>query len=65
MKGFTPGLLDRLMDERTRRAARLRPRMSIEQLKDSVARDLEACSTPAVALPPALRTNSRWRAPRS
>ena len=40
MKGYTPGLLDRLMDERPD-AAPGQP-FSSEQLKDSVARDLEA-----------------------
>jgi type VI secretion system protein ImpF len=34
MNGFTPGLLDRLLGEAA-------PRMSLEQYKDSVARDLE------------------------
>ena len=34
MNGFTPGLLDRLLGEAS-------PRMSLEQYKDSVARDLE------------------------
>jgi len=49
MKGFTPGLLDRLMDERREGAAM---RLSVEQLKDSVARDLEALLNTRVAIHP-------------
>ena len=48
MNGFTPGLLDRLMDER-RDAAPGTP-VNLEQLKDSVARDLEALLNTRVAL---------------
>jgi type VI secretion system protein ImpF len=56
MKGFTPGLLDRLMDERLldeRRdaASRTLPAaMGVEQYKDSVARDLEALLNTRVAV---------------
>ena len=43
MKGFTPGLLDRLMDGPVNGASSaVVKRMSVEELKDSVARDLEA-----------------------
>ncbi|MDQ2820230.1 MAG: type VI secretion system baseplate subunit TssE [Pseudomonadota bacterium] len=42
MKGNVPGLLDRLMDPRQQAVGGVLPRMSVEQLKDSVARDLEA-----------------------
>lgn len=43
MKGFTPGLFDRLMDEPVRGATSgTVSRMSTEDLKDAVARDLEA-----------------------
>ncbi|QYF92745.1 type VI secretion system baseplate subunit TssE [Massilia sp. PAMC28688] len=42
MKGFTPGLFDRLMDSPVSGASGTVMRMSVEDLKDSVARDLEA-----------------------
>jgi len=51
MNGFTPGVLDRLMDER-REAAAANPRLTIEQIKDLVARDLEALLNTRVALAP-------------
>ncbi|WP_020655551.1 type VI secretion system baseplate subunit TssE [Massilia niastensis] len=47
MNGFQPGLLDRLMDER-RDEAKGAP-FNLEQLKDSVARDLEALLNTRVA----------------
>jgi type VI secretion system protein ImpF len=53
MKGFVPGLLDRLMAE-TANGGGVVPRMSIDQLKDSVARDLEALLNTRVAIPPAV-----------
>ncbi len=40
MNGFTPGLLDRLLGEQSA-ASRPGQGMTLEQLKDSVARDLE------------------------
>jgi type VI secretion system protein ImpF len=52
MKGFAPGLLDRLMGESPSGGSGV-PRMSIEQLKDSVARDLEALLNTRAAIPPA------------
>ena len=43
MKGFTPGLFDRLLDVPVSGAtSAIVSRMSVEDLKDSVARDLEA-----------------------
>ncbi len=51
MNGFTPGVLDRLMDER-REAGAANPRLTIEQIKDLVARDLEALLNTRVALAP-------------
>ncbi|MFC4931163.1 type VI secretion system baseplate subunit TssE [Massilia sp. GCM10023247] len=51
MKGFTPGLLDRLMDERGEPGAAAP--LGIEQIKDHVARDLEALLNTRAALPPA------------
>jgi type VI secretion system protein ImpF len=53
MKGFTPGLLDRLMGERPQASAVPggTPRLSVEQLKDSIARDLEALLNTRVAIP--------------
>jgi type VI secretion system protein ImpF len=42
MKGFTPGLFDRLMDKPVSGASGTVMLMSVEDLKDSVARDLEA-----------------------
>jgi type VI secretion system protein ImpF len=48
MKGFTPGLFDRLMDPRLQGAgaggsgSATIARLSVEDLKDTVARDLEA-----------------------
>ena len=50
MKGFTPGLLDRLMDERGEPGTA--QRLSVEQIKDHVARDLEALLNTRAALPP-------------
>ncbi|WP_343730650.1 type VI secretion system baseplate subunit TssE [Duganella sp.] len=44
MNGFTPGLLDRLLGAAS-------PRVSLEQLKDSVARDLEDLLNTRCALP--------------
>lgn len=44
MNGFTPGLLDRLLGAAA-------PRTSLEQLKDSVARDLEDLLNTRCALP--------------
>lgn len=51
MKGNVPGLLDRLMDPRYQASGGVLPRMSLEQLKDSVARDLEALLNTRLALP--------------
>ena len=54
MKGFTPGLLDRLMDERTAPGSApssTTPGLTIDQIKDHVARDLEALLNTRAALP--------------
>jgi type VI secretion system protein ImpF len=43
VKGFTPGLFDRLLDESAHGAGTgTMQRLSIEEMKDAVARDLEA-----------------------
>lgn len=52
MKGFKPGLLDRLMDDRPDGGAGTP--LSGEQLKDSVARDLEALLNTRLAFDPAI-----------
>jgi len=52
MKGFMPGLLDRLMRARAEGAAPAPPGapVSIEQIKDGVARDLEALLNTRIAV---------------
>jgi type VI secretion system protein ImpF len=55
MKGFTPGLFDRLMDLPVPGASSgTVSRLSIEDLKDSVARDLEALLNTRVVIPEGL-----------
>ncbi|MEO7495557.1 MAG: type VI secretion system baseplate subunit TssE [Massilia sp.] len=55
MKGFTPGLFDRLMDVPVSGATNATvSRMSIEDLKDSVARDLEALLNTRTVIPEGL-----------
>lgn len=54
MKGFTPGLFDRLMDAPQHGGAGANgtvPRLSIEDLKDAVARDLEALLNTRAVIP--------------
>ena len=52
MKGFTPGLFDRLMDVPVNGASNgTVSRLSIEDLKDSVARDLEALLNTRAVIP--------------
>ena len=52
MKGFTPGLFDRLMDVPVNGASSgTVSRLSIEDLKDSVARDLEALLNTRAVIP--------------
>jgi type VI secretion system protein ImpF len=52
MKGYAPGLLERLMGDRAQAsAAGGAPRLSMEQVKDSIARDLEALLNTRVAIP--------------
>ncbi|MFL6656568.1 MAG: type VI secretion system baseplate subunit TssE [Massilia sp.] len=52
MKGFTPGLFDRLLDVPVKGATSATvSRMSVEDLKDSVARDLEALLNTRTVIP--------------
>ncbi|MFL6675081.1 MAG: type VI secretion system baseplate subunit TssE [Massilia sp.] len=52
MKGYAPGLLERLMGDRGQASpGASAPRLSMEQLKDSVARDLEALLNTRLAIP--------------
>jgi type VI secretion system protein ImpF len=52
MKGFAPGLLERLMGDRAQATpGGALPRLSVEQLKDSVARDLEALLNTRLGMP--------------
>ena len=51
MKGFTPGLFDRLMDAPSHGASGTLQRLSIEDMKDSVARDLEALLNTRAVIP--------------
>jgi type VI secretion system protein ImpF len=57
-KGFAPGLLDRLFGDRPQAGAGGAPstvtRLSMEQLKDSVARDLEALLNTRLGIAPDL-----------
>jgi type VI secretion system protein ImpF len=49
MNGYTPGLFDRLLGDRSTAAC-----LSLEQMKDAVARDLEDLLNTRMALPEAL-----------
>ncbi|GGY68444.1 type VI secretion system baseplate subunit TssE [Pseudoduganella sp. SL102] len=52
MQGFTPGLFDRLMDAPVNGASHATvTRLSVEDLKELVARDLEALLNTRIALP--------------
>mgnify|MGYP000495024245 CR=1 FL=1 len=51
MKGFTPGLFDRLLGVPLRGGNTLAPRLSAEDMKDAVARDLEALLNTRAVLP--------------
>jgi type VI secretion system protein ImpF len=54
MKGFSPGLLERLMDERALAGGAARAAsegLNLDQIKDHVARDLEALLNTRAALP--------------
>jgi type VI secretion system protein ImpF len=51
MKGFTPGLFDRLMDGPPNGNSGAVSRLSIEDLKDAVARDLEALLNTRAVIP--------------
>ena len=52
MKGFTPGLFDRLLGVSLRGINGNLARMSVEDMKDAVARDLEALLNTRAVLPP-------------
>ncbi|MCC7682090.1 type VI secretion system baseplate subunit TssE [Janthinobacterium sp. FW305-128] len=52
MDSYVPGLFDRLMDDGGGAAGGVAVRLSLEQLKDAVARDLEELLNTRVALPP-------------
>jgi type VI secretion system protein ImpF len=53
MNGFVPGLLDRLMGEySSSNTGGAAARLTMEQLKDSVARDLEALLNTRIGIPP-------------
>ncbi|MFC5473588.1 type VI secretion system baseplate subunit TssE [Paraherbaspirillum soli] len=51
MKGFTPGLFDRLMGDSAPNQSDLVQRLSMESLKDTVARDLEAMLNTRTVIP--------------
>ncbi|MBD8531772.1 MULTISPECIES: type VI secretion system baseplate subunit TssE [unclassified Massilia] len=51
MKGFTPGLFDRLLGTSLRGVSGNMARMSVEDMKDAVARDLEALLNTRAVLP--------------
>ncbi|MET3133002.1 type VI secretion system protein ImpF [Oxalobacteraceae bacterium GrIS 1.11] len=50
MKGFTPGLFDRLMDPQSASSGTV-TRLSMEEMKDTVARDLEALLNTRTVIP--------------
>jgi type VI secretion system protein ImpF len=53
MNGFAPGLLDRLMGDYSQsNVGGAVSRLTMEQLKDSVARDLEALLNTRIGIPP-------------
>jgi len=54
MKGFTPGLFDRLLGVPTRTGTGSAARVSVEDMKDAVARDLEALLNTRMVLPDGL-----------
>jgi type VI secretion system protein ImpF len=55
MKGFTPGLFDRLMERPGQGSGGgTVPRVSLEEMKDSVARDLEALLNTRLIMPDGL-----------
>ena len=57
MKGFTPGLFDRLLGAPARSGAPVSntvSRMTVEEMKDAVARDLEALLNTRMVLPAGL-----------
>ncbi|WP_413671537.1 type VI secretion system baseplate subunit TssE [Massilia cellulosiltytica] len=50
-KGFMPGLFDRLIDRPGQAQTGTVPRVSLEEIKDSVARDLEALLNTRAVMP--------------
>ena len=50
-KGFMPGLFDRLIDRPGQAQTGTVPRVSLEEMKDSVARDLEALLNTRAVMP--------------
>jgi type VI secretion system protein ImpF len=55
MKGYAPSLLDRLLGDRAQPAVNgIVSRLSMEQIKDSVARDLEALLNTRIGVAPEL-----------
>ena len=54
MKGFTPGLFDRLLGVPARTGTGSATRMSVDDMKDAVARDLEALLNTRMVLPDGL-----------
>ncbi|MGK5080944.1 type VI secretion system baseplate subunit TssE [Janthinobacterium sp. HLX7-2] len=52
MDSYVPGLFDRLMGDSSGAAGGVVARLSLDQLKDAVARDLEELLNTRVALPP-------------
>ena len=52
MDSYVPGLFDRLMGDGSAAAGGVAARLTLEQLKDAVARDLEELLNTRVALPP-------------
>ncbi|MEO5795086.1 MAG: type VI secretion system baseplate subunit TssE [Rhodoferax sp.] len=52
MKGFTPGLMDKLMDDKFQATSQsVVKRLSIEEIKDTVARDLESLLNTRAVIP--------------
>ena len=54
MKGFTPGLFDRLLGMPMRGGTSAATRVSVDDMKDAVARDLEALLNTRMVLPDGL-----------
>jgi type VI secretion system protein ImpF len=63
IKGFEPSLFDKLFDDPP--LAAVRRKLSLDELKDSVARDLEALLNTRVVFDAALAQDFPWPRPRS